>query len=156
MRGAFILSLSLCATPLAADEYQGVGRLWFTLAALPYQASGSAGRAAGMERFPQAQAELSGLRTECFGQADAQGLGRGHCLTTAPDGALWIESYVCDRAVLPPQGVISACSGTSTVLGGTGRFAAISGSSNFTMLTTTIAPDGMQVIYAPGEMQLHW
>ncbi|MDB6136853.1 MAG: hypothetical protein JWM59_5096, partial [Verrucomicrobiales bacterium] len=96
------------------------------------------------------------LRTECYGSANEKGLGKGYCVTTAPDGALWVEAYVCDTAVLPPQGVISACSGRSTVLAGTGRFAGISGSSSFTMLTNLIAPDGMKVVFAPGEMQLHW
>jgi hypothetical protein len=156
MRGALIFSVSLLTTPVLADDYHGDNRLWFTLASAPFQASGGAGRAAGMERFPSNQPGLSGLRTECYGLADAAGLGKGHCITIAPDGALWVEAYVCDRSVLPPRGVISACSGTSTVLGGTGRFAAISGNSSFTMMTTMIAPDGMQVIYAPGEMQLHW
>lgn len=156
MRGAWIFIASLVATPGLTDDYHGDNRLWFTLASGSFQASGGAGRAPGMERFPGSQPELSGLRTECYGLADAEGLGKGHCITIAPDGALWVEAYVCDRSVLPPRGAISACSGSSIVLGGTGRFAAISGSGSFTMLTTMIAPDEMQVIYAPGEMQLHW
>jgi hypothetical protein len=156
MRSALIFFICLLPLPGLADDFHGMGRLWFTLAALPVQVSGSAGRTPGMERFPEAQPGLSGLRTECYGQADAQGLGKGICVTTALDGAIWVETYVCSKAVLPPEGAISACSGTSTVVGGTGRFAAISGSSSFTMLTTMIAPDGMQVVYAPGETRLHW
>lgn len=156
MRGTNILLMMLAAGPGSAAEYKGGAKLWFTLAAMPLQATGTAGRADGMTRFPSDAVAFRGLKTECFGWADAGGLGKGHCLNTAPNGDLWIESYVCDTQLPPPSWAFAACGGTLTVLGGTGQFAAMSGTGRFTMLTTMIAPDGMQVIYAPGELELNW
>ncbi len=156
MRFFAALLLIVTAGPGHAEGYRGGERLWFTLAATPLQAIGSAGRVSGMDRFPQDAVALRGLRTECFGFADATGLGQGHCLNIAPNGDFWVERYACRTPVLPPDGAFAACDGTLTVLGGTGQFAAISGSGTFTMLTTMITPDGMQVVYAPGELRLNW
>jgi len=156
MRGTTSLLMMLAAGPGSAEQYNGDGRLWFTLDAMPLQATGTGGNVAGMERFPAEVVAFRGLKTECFGWADAQGLGTGHCLNVAPNGDLWVETYVCETPILPSPGVISACEGTLAVLGGTGQFAAISGTGRFTMLTTIIAPDGMHVIYAPGELDLNW
>lgn len=156
MRNFAMLLLILMAGPSRGEDYSGGVKMWFTLAAMPLQVSGVAGRAKGMERFPKEVVAFQGLRSECFGWADADGLGRGHCVNTAPNGDLWFESYTCDTPVLPPPGAFSACSGTATVLGGTGRFAAIAGAGHITMLTTTIAPDGLRVVYAPGDYHLRW
>jgi hypothetical protein len=156
MRVITSLLIMLAAGPGIAEQYNGDGRLWFTLAAMPLQATGTGGHAKGMERFPEEVIAFRGLNTECFGWADEQGLGTGHCLNIAPNGDLWFEKYTCETHVLPPPGVLSACDGTLTVLGGTGQFAAIAGSGRFTMLTTILAPDGMQIIYAPGELDLSW
>lgn len=156
MRGAMILLMILAAGPASAEQYQGSEKRWFTLATTPMQATGTGGKAVGMDRFPAEVAAFRGLRTECFGWADAQGLGTGHCLNIMPNGDLWVETYACNTQALPPPGVISACDCTLAVLGGTGRFAAMRGTGRFTMLTTIIAPDGMQVIYAPGELDLRW
>lgn len=156
MRGTLTLCLMLLANPGLAEEYSGEARLWFTLAAAPYVATGTAGRVPQMSRFPPEALSLAGLRTECFGQADAAGLGFGFCINTAPNGDFWVERYACHAAILPPRGALSACSGTSTILGGTGQFARIEGSGQFTMLTTMTAPDGMQVVYSPGTLDLQW
>ena len=156
MRSMMAAMIILATGSAAADDFSGTGRLWFTLAAMPLQASGSAGQAKGMERFPREAVALRDLRSECFGWADGAGLGKGHCINTAPNGDLWIETYECGTAVPPPAGAFAACKGHTRVLGGTGQFAAMAGSGEILMLTTMIAPDGMQVVYAPADYDLHW
>ncbi len=88
------------------------------------------GSFSGVLVFDDPKSPLQYASIRCPGYNDIGVQGGGYCIITDKDGDTITKQWSC-KASAPLSGALAGCSGDSTIIAGTGKYAKISGSDHF-------------------------
>lgn len=138
-----VLTLTLAVGPAFAAEHKGTGTWHWTWASaggvkLDDSRTSDIGMVRGVVDRPQ------GVHTSvvCTALSSPNGASSGTCVHTEGDGDKWLNDYSCTMDSSAPTGALFACSGKAQIVGGTGKYSGVTGSTTFTIVFTDVLPDG--------------
>lgn len=106
-----------------------------------------AGAFSGINVFKGDGGPLNNSAIQCPGYNDVGVDAAGYCIVTAGDGDKLFLKWQCVAAP-PAPGDLAACEGTTTVIGGTGKFDGATGGNDFTAHVRGVNPDGSSAGYS--------
>ncbi|MCB9994733.1 MAG: hypothetical protein H6873_13905 [Hyphomicrobiaceae bacterium] len=104
------------------------------------------GAFSGIYLFEDEASPLHHAAIQCPGFNDIGVSAAGYCNATDAAGDQLFLTWSCEAAA-PPAGGLAACDGTAKFVGGTGKFAAASGSAHMFGVTVAVNPDGTTAGY---------
>lgn len=149
--GAICVTL-LIAGPTHADEIRGEATFaWLAVGSTFTLGDGRpyfAGHFSGINVFKDGGGGALAFSTiQCPGYNDIGVDAAGYCTVTAGDGDQVFLKWSC-KAAAPVAGDLASCEGSTTVVGGTGKFKEATGGNNFTAHVRGVNADGTTMGYS--------
>lgn len=146
-KSALVALLVAAASPAIAADYKGTGTFSWTYAPQSVSLSDALSSTAGIVYGTTLRPDGPTTATQCTDVDQPTGASSGTCVETDADGDKWMNDWSCEPAATTPPGVLFACEGQTTVIGGTGKYGEAKGTSTFTIYGVAVLPDGTVVGY---------
>ena len=150
--GLFALAALLAAGPVNAAEIKGEATFaWLAVGTTYTLGDGHpyfAGAFSGINLFKDGGGgALANSSIQCPGYNDIGVDAAGYCIVTAGGGDKLFLKWSC-KAAAPAEGDLAACDGSTTVIGGTGKFEHATGGNSISAHVRGVNADGTTMGYS--------